>query len=177
MARGGGKAYGAGAAARCSGVGWSGGSATARGATSDVLAALYLSEGQAEQPTSCRSYSRSYSHCGQTRRGGRRSARNRRGKRRQEGMGTVRRGRKARVGRADRPAVATRSHGLTVRPQLPPIARAVDFTRDRRFVRRVVSLVVRFDPPAANFGEHHREVEEHRTSGSMSGSLHRPAPK
>eukprot|EP00964_Phaeocystis_antarctica_P023672 scaffold13223_cov61-Phaeocystis_antarctica.AAC.3 len=32
---------GAGAAARRSGVGWSGGSATARGATSDVLAALY----------------------------------------------------------------------------------------------------------------------------------------
>ena len=50
MARGGAKACGAGAAARCSGVGWSGGLATARGATSDVLAAVYLSEGQAEQP-------------------------------------------------------------------------------------------------------------------------------
>ena len=50
MARGGANAYGAGAAARCSGVGWSGGSATARGATSDVLAALYLPEGQPEQP-------------------------------------------------------------------------------------------------------------------------------
>eukprot|EP00964_Phaeocystis_antarctica_P139842 scaffold104648_cov61-Phaeocystis_antarctica.AAC.7 len=50
MARGGAKAEGAGAAARCSGVGWSGGSATARGATSDVLAALYLPEGQPEQP-------------------------------------------------------------------------------------------------------------------------------
>ena len=50
MARGGVKACGAGAAARCSGVGWSGGSATASGATSDVLAALYLPEGQAEQP-------------------------------------------------------------------------------------------------------------------------------
>eukprot|EP00964_Phaeocystis_antarctica_P076672 scaffold47417_cov56-Phaeocystis_antarctica.AAC.8 len=50
MACGGAKACGAGAAARCSGVGWSGCSATARGATSDVLAALYLPEGQAEQP-------------------------------------------------------------------------------------------------------------------------------
>ena len=50
MARGGAKACGAGAAARCLGVGWSGGSATARGATSDVLAALYLPKGQAEQP-------------------------------------------------------------------------------------------------------------------------------
>ena len=38
------------AAARCSGVGWSGGSATARGATSDVRAALYLPEGQPKQP-------------------------------------------------------------------------------------------------------------------------------
>eukprot|EP00964_Phaeocystis_antarctica_P076287 scaffold47162_cov54-Phaeocystis_antarctica.AAC.2 len=97
-------------------------------------------------------------HCGQVRRGGRRSARNRRGKRRQEGRGTVRQGRKGRVGRADRPA------GVATRSQLPPIARAVDFARDPRFVRRVVSLVVRWEPPAANFGEHHREVEEHRIS-------------
>ena len=50
MARGRAKVYGAGTAARCSGVGWSGGSATARGATCDVLAALYLPKGQAEQP-------------------------------------------------------------------------------------------------------------------------------
>ena len=50
MARGGAKACGVGAAVRCSGMGWSGGSATARGATSDVLAALYLPEGQPEQP-------------------------------------------------------------------------------------------------------------------------------
>ena len=50
MARGGAKACGAGAAARRSGVGWSGGSATVHGATSDVLAARYLPEGQAEQP-------------------------------------------------------------------------------------------------------------------------------
>ena len=73
------------------------------------------------------------------------------------------------AGWADRPAGATRS-------QPPPIARAVDFARDRRFVRRegrVVRRVVRWEPPAAGFGEHHREVEEHR----ISGSLHRPESK
>ena len=87
----------------------------------------------------------------------------RRGKRRQEA-------REARAGRADIPA------GVATRSQPPPIARAVDFARDRRFVRRegrVVRLAIRWERPAAGFGEHHREVEEHR----VSGSLHRPASK
>ena len=50
MARGRAKACGAGAAALSSGVGWYDGSATVRGATSDVLAVRYLPEEQAEQP-------------------------------------------------------------------------------------------------------------------------------
>ena len=81
-----------------------------------------------------------------------------------EGSGTIRqKGGNGRLGREDRPAaVATRS-------QPPPIARTVNFAPDRRFVR----LVVRWEPPAADLGEHHREVDEHR----ISGSLHRPASK
>ena len=191
MARGGAKACGAGAAARRSGVGWSGGSATVHGATSDVLAARYLPEGQAEQPelqleshedatsqpesqptsqpeadkkpSQLESQLESHVSGMSLRREGRGGGGVRRGKRRQEA-------REARAGRADIPA------GVATRSQPPPIARAVDFARDRRFVwreGRVVRLAIRWERPAAGFGEHHREVEEHR----VSGSLHRPASK
>eukprot|EP00964_Phaeocystis_antarctica_P058172 scaffold34490_cov62-Phaeocystis_antarctica.AAC.2 len=88
----------------------------------------------------------------------------------QEGSGKVTQGREARARRADKPAA------VAARSQPPPIASAVDFDRDRRFVRRegqVVCLAIRWEPPAADFGEHRREVEEHR----VSGSLHRPASK
>eukprot|EP00964_Phaeocystis_antarctica_P023671 scaffold13223_cov61-Phaeocystis_antarctica.AAC.2 len=96
-------------------------------------------------------------------------------RRQRQRQGYAREGSSTGAGRADRPAgVVTRSVTVVVVViQPPPIARAVDFARDRRFVRRVVSFVVRWEPPAANFGEQHREVEEHR----ISGSLHRPASK
>jgi len=57
--------------------------------------------------------------------------------------------------------------------ELPPIACAVDSARDRGVVRRegrVVRLVVRWEHPAVDCGEHHREVDEHR----ILWSSHRP---
>ena len=74
---------------------------------------------------------------------------------------SVARGRAARIARA---AVQ----------QLPPIACAVGFARDRRHVRREGrGLVVPGQPPAIDCLERHREVDKDR----KSWSLHRPVER
>eukprot|EP00964_Phaeocystis_antarctica_P003818 scaffold2052_cov60-Phaeocystis_antarctica.AAC.1 len=196
VARGGAKACSAGAAARRSGVGWVPGGSARRcvGPRVTCLRCGTCRRGRRNSRScswsrSCpsrtndrnlrrrvhpksrsfrRKRSRRRSHCGQKGGGGAFSKRSaRKAQARRQWQLTVRQGKEGRAHGAGRhrPAV------VATRSQPPPIASAVYSARDRRFVRRVVTLVVRWEPPAAGFGEHHREVEEHR----VSGSLHRPA--